>query len=148
MRSPFSVWRSSTVVAKRFSPARCARVTRSASAAGPQGVAFFSRCASPVVAIVENVARKGARVRTGFGTNGAPPDRPVPPGALPLDELDPVAVRIAHEAEPRAAFAHAIGRPLGLDSLPGEPLQRPVEVVDRDGDVAVAGAELVRVDAE
>src|SRR5919197_1975033 len=104
MRSPFSVWRSSTIVAKRFSPARWARVTRSASAAGPQGVAFFSSCASRVVAIVDNVARKSARVRAGFGTK----ERGESSRRLPLDELDPVAVRIAHEADPRAAFAHAI----------------------------------------
>src|SRR6185295_16317665 len=65
-----------------------------------------------------------------------------------FDELDPVAVRVADEAEPRAAFAHRVGRALGLDPLPRELLERPVEVVHAQRDVAVGGAELVRVDAE
>src|SRR4051812_8936574 len=64
-----------------------------------------------------------------------------------LDELDPVAVRIAHEAEPRAALANAVGRLLGLDPLLAEALERAVEVLDGDRDVVVAGAELVAVDA-
>src|SRR5438552_3045481 len=68
-------------------------------------------------------------------------------GAATLDQLDPVAVRIAHEAQPAAALAHAVGRPLGLDALLGERRQRRVEVADRHGDVAVAGADLVRLGA-
>ncbi len=39
---------------------------------------------------------------------------------LALDQLDAVAVRVAHEADPRAALAHAVGRLLGLDALPAE----------------------------
>src|SRR5919198_2039333 len=69
-------------------------------------------------------------------------------GLRGLDELDPVPVGIAHEAQARPALPHAIGRALGLDSLSGEALQRRVEIVDRDRDVPVAGAELVAVDAE
>src|SRR4051812_29666247 len=70
-------------------------------------------------------------------------------GALAaLDELDPVAVRVADEAEPRAARAHGVRRALGLDALAGELLERPVEVVHGERDVPVAGAQLVGVDAE
>src|SRR5437588_2576862 len=63
-----------------------------------------------------------------------------------LDQLDAVAVGVAHEAQPRAALADAVGRLLGLDALLGEPRQRRVEVAGRDRDVVVAGAELVAVD--
>src|SRR5213083_880552 len=65
-----------------------------------------------------------------------------------LDELDPVLVRIAHEAQARAALADRVGRTLGLDALPGQALQGRVQIVDGDRNVAVAGADLVRVDAE
>src|SRR3954447_24324136 len=65
-----------------------------------------------------------------------------------LDELDPVAAGVAHEADPRAAGPQPVGRLLRVDALLGEPLERPVEVVDGQGDVVVARAELVRVDAE
>ena len=64
-----------------------------------------------------------------------------------LDELDPVPVRIADEADPAAALAHLVGRLLGLDALAGKALERPVQVLDGHGDVVVAGAHLVRVDA-
>src|SRR4029077_6625407 len=64
-----------------------------------------------------------------------------------LDELDPVAVGVAYEAQPRAALADGVGRLLGLDALVGQPGQRPVEVLDGHCDVVVAGAELVAVDA-
>ena len=64
-----------------------------------------------------------------------------------LDDLDPVAVRVAHEAQPRAALAHRVGRLLRLDPLLGEPRERGVEVVGGDRDVAVAGADLVRLGA-
>ena len=56
-----------------------------------------------------------------------PPGRPAPgrgrrrsAAVRALDQLDPVAVRVAHEAEPRAALAHLVGRLLGLDALLGE----------------------------
>ena len=65
-----------------------------------------------------------------------------------LDQLDPVAVWIAYEGDERATLAHLIFRALGLDSLGGQLVQRRVDVVHRDRDVAVAGAELVGVDAE
>src|SRR3954465_2967217 len=64
-----------------------------------------------------------------------------------LDELDPVAVRIADEAQARAALADAVRRLLGLDALLREALERAVEVLDGDRDVVVAGAVLVAVDA-
>src|SRR5206468_3993634 len=72
----------------------------------------------------------------------------LPANSSPFDELDPVAVRVADEAEPRSAFAHGVRRPLGLDALLCQPGQRAVEVVHGQRDVAVAGAELVGVDAE
>src|SRR5437660_8018339 len=34
-----------------------------------------------------------------------------------LDQLDPVAIGVAHEAQPRAAVADRVRRTLGLDSL-------------------------------
>src|SRR6059058_5496386 len=69
--------------------------------------------------------------------------RPVSAAAA-LDQLDPVAVRVLDEAEPRAALADAVGLALGLDALLGQAPQRAVEVVDADRDVAVAGAEVIR----
>src|SRR3954469_16328514 len=68
-------------------------------------------------------------------------------GLPPLDELDPVAIRIAHEAQQRAALADAVGRLLGLDALAGEVGERLVHVGDGDRDVVVARAELVLGDA-
>ena len=68
-------------------------------------------------------------------------------GARALDHLDSVAVRIAHEADPRAALAQAVRRLLGLDALLGEVRQRGVQIVDGQRDVVVARAEVVGVDA-
>src|ERR671924_1153327 len=65
-----------------------------------------------------------------------------------LDELDPVLVWIADEADPRAPLAHPVRRPLRLDPLSRQFLERRVEVVDGQRDVAVAGPDLIRVDAE
>src|SRR5262245_39428588 len=59
-----------------------------------------------------------------------------------------LTVRVADEAEQRAALAHAVRRPLGLDPLVGERRERRLHVVDRQRNVAVPGADLVRVDAE
>src|SRR4051794_6975845 len=64
-----------------------------------------------------------------------------------LDELDPVAVRIADEAQARAALADAVRRLLGLDALLAQALEGAVEILHGDRDVVVAGAELVAVDA-
>ena len=64
-----------------------------------------------------------------------------------LDQLDAIAVRIADEADPRAALAHPVRRLLGLDALARRAAERAVEVVDGQRDVVVAGAELVGVDA-
>ena len=60
-----------------------------------------------------------------------------------LDQLDPVPVGIAHEAQPRSALAHGVRRLLGLDALAGKLLESPVEVGNRHGDVAVAGPDVV-----
>jgi hypothetical protein len=68
-------------------------------------------------------------------------------GLAALDQLDAIAVRVAHEADPRAALADLVRRLLRLDPVTAEPLQRAVEVVDAERDVVVAGAELVGVDA-
>jgi hypothetical protein len=38
-----------------------------------------------------------------------------------------------------------VRRLLGLDALLGQPREQPVEVVDGERDVAVAGAEVVRL---
>src|SRR3954454_20864820 len=64
-----------------------------------------------------------------------------------FDQLDAVAVGVAHEADPRAALPDPVGRLLGLDAVAAEPLERAVEVVDGQRDVVVARAELVVVDA-
>src|SRR3712207_9429374 len=45
-------------------------------------------------------------------------------GSGPLDELDAVAVGIAHEADPRAAGADLVRRLLGRDVVTGETLER------------------------
>src|SRR3954464_6698766 len=63
--------------------------------------------------------------------------------SAPFDELDPVAIRIAHEADPRPALTDAVRRLLRVDALRGQVVQRAVEVVDGKRDVVVAGAELV-----
>src|SRR5215216_7988071 len=64
-----------------------------------------------------------------------------------LDQLDAIAVGVAHEADPRAAGAHAVRRLLGLDPLLRQVGQHVVEGRDRDRDVVVTGSELVGVDA-
>jgi hypothetical protein len=67
---------------------------------------------------------------------------------LLADQLDPVAVRVADEADPVAlgTAAGAVRRLLRLDALGRELLEGAVEVVDGDRDVVVAGAEVVGVD--
>src|SRR5207247_7474601 len=60
-----------------------------------------------------------------------------------VDERQP-SVRVAHEAESRAALAHLVGRALGLDALLGELGERGVEVLDPDSDVTIGRAQLVR----
>lgn len=64
-------------------------------------------------------------------------------GAASINCGRAVRVGIADETEPRAALANCVRRALGLDPGAGEPLERPVEVVDCRRDVAVARAELV-----
>src|SRR6476469_3959853 len=59
------------------------------------------------------------------------------------DDLDPVVVRVSHERQPRASFADLVRRTLRLDALLREALERSVQVLDADRDVAVAGALLV-----
>ena len=61
-----------------------------------------------------------------------------------VDELDAVAVGIAHETEQRSALTHAIRLALGLDPLLLQLRERAVEVVHGERDVAVTGAEVVR----
>src|SRR4051794_13946354 len=60
-----------------------------------------------------------------------------------FDQLDPVTVRILHEAEPRPSFADAVRLALRLDSRVLQPRKGRVEVVDADRDVAVARPLLV-----
>src|SRR5687767_6811060 len=71
----------------------------------------------------------------------------VTPVSALLDQLDAVAVGVAHEADPVAALPHAVGRLLRLDALARQLAQRAVEVVDGERDVVVARAELVGVHA-
>src|SRR3954465_7814196 len=61
-----------------------------------------------------------------------------------IDDLDPIAVRIFHEAKERAALPDTVGLPLGLDALLLQRCEGLVEVVHADRDVAVAGANVVR----
>src|SRR5215218_7109442 len=63
-----------------------------------------------------------------------------PASVVALDQLDPVVVGIAHEAQQRAALADAVGRLLGLDALLGERGERLLHVRDGQRDVVVAGA--------
>src|SRR5436190_15040521 len=60
-----------------------------------------------------------------------------------VDQLDAVAVRILHKTDPRTAFADAIRLPLRFDPLFLQRGERFVEIVRRDGDVPVAGAQVV-----
>ena len=62
-----------------------------------------------------------------------------------LDQLDAIAVGVTDEAQPVAAIADRVRRPLGLDPLIGQTLERRVEVGRRDRDVPVPGADLVRL---
>ncbi len=101
------------------------------------------------------IATSSCRCSTTSSRSG-PPSRCPPPaergqpalGRRTLDELDAVAVRVAHEAQSRAALADLVGRLLGRDPLGGEARQRAVEVLDRERDVVVAGAEVVLGHAE
>src|SRR5688500_2237074 len=60
-----------------------------------------------------------------------------------LDGLDPVAVRVADEADPRATRPYLVRRLLGLDAALGQRGELAVEVVDGQRDVVVARADLV-----
>ena len=60
-----------------------------------------------------------------------------------FDDLDPILIRVADEAEPVAAVAHRVRRALRLDPLLGETSKRSVEVVHADSDMSVGGAEAV-----
>ena len=64
-----------------------------------------------------------------------------------FDQLDAIAVGIAHEADARAALADRVRRPLRLHALLVQRGQRAVEVGDADRDVAVARADLVGLGA-
>src|SRR2546421_2573791 len=64
--------------------------------------------------------------------------------AAAVDQLDAVAVGVAHEAEQRAAFSHAIRLSLGLDSLILEPRERLLQIVHGQRDMSVPCAEVVR----
>ena len=81
------------------------------------------------------------------GGTRATPIRAARPRTLyrTFDQLDAVAVGIAHEADARRA--HEVRRALGLHALLVERGEGRVEVVDLDRDVAVAGADLVRLGA-
>ena len=99
-------------------------------------------------------------------SSGSPPLLPDPPlpqpatatvrsgqgcGEVPahsaFDQFDPVPVGVAHEADPGATLDDRVRGLFGLDALFLEVRQLAVQVVGRDGDVVVAGAELVGVDA-
>src|SRR5579864_8240605 len=67
-----------------------------------------------------------------------------PASGSPFDDLDPVLVGIANEAETISALPHRVGRALRLDALLLELRQGAVEVVDADRDVPVGAAQLVR----
>src|SRR5919108_1998028 len=73
-----------------------------------------------------------------------------PPATLTaaLDQLDPVAVRVAHEADARAlgAASGPVRRLLRIDPVRRQSLERAVEVLDGQRDVVVARPELVGVD--
>src|SRR5215210_4231705 len=64
-----------------------------------------------------------------------------------LDQLDAIAVGIAHEAESRAALAHGVRRFLGLDALLRELGQNLVQVGHGDRNVVVPRPELVGIHA-
>src|SRR5215211_1356888 len=64
--------------------------------------------------------------------------------AAAVDQFDAVAVGILDEAEPGAAVADAVRLALGLDPLIGQAGEGLIEVVDGEGDVPVAGADVVR----
>src|SRR5262249_31013073 len=55
-----------------------------------------------------------------------------------------LSIRIADEAQQAPALADAVGVPLRFDALLLQRLERGREVVDRERDVPVAGAEVVR----
>ena len=71
----------------------------------------------------------------------------LPVAAVALQHLDLVAVRVLHEEEPRHQAAVAL-KLLDVGGLQAELLEAPVlgvEVGDRERDVAVAVAVLVRL---
>src|SRR5581483_5755647 len=127
---PSSSWPSRTA-------SRCAAVARPSERAPPRpGVR------SPRNELVRASERAPVATR-GEVARG----KPRPAGRLAsaaLDQLDPVAVWVPDEADPGAAGAHLIRRPLRLDALLRQRRERRVEVLDAEGDMAVAGAEVVR----
>jgi hypothetical protein len=48
-----------------------------------------------------------------------------------VDQLDPVAVGVVHEADPvLVAVARCVGGTFGLDPLGREPLEQPIQILD------------------
>src|SRR5690242_9942540 len=89
-------------------------------------------------------ARAGSIAAPTTGSSGSPSlaRRRPPEGRLPaLDELDAVVVRVADEADLRAAGVRRVRRLLGRDAVLGEPRELGVHpALDGQGDVPVGVA--------
>src|SRR3954454_4438488 len=87
-----------------------------------------------------------SRTNTLIGSPGQCLRRKAVVASLLLDQLDAIAVRVAHETKARTTLPDGVRRLLRLDPLFGQPRQHLIEVVDRNRNVVVARPELVGID--
>src|SRR3954453_13987468 len=149
MRSRRTPWLTQsggpTTSASRPTPSTNRRPSRSSTTQSKSSRRAIGSCSAPVQSQVnqahETRGLAGRAALTLIESQAEDRDSQLLPAAV--DQLDSVAVRIAHEADERPAFAHAVRLAFGLDALPLQLFERLLHVVDRQRDVAVAGAVVV-----
>src|SRR5205823_3623689 len=113
--------------------------TTTAANSGPTTSLCTAGNATRPIAAIE-----GASAMTAVRTTSVAPGLVIVGAELrTLNHLNSITIRIAYKAQPRPTLADRVGRPLRLDPLAGQLRKRAVEIFDADGDVAVAGAEVV-----
>src|SRR5262249_19048677 len=139
---PTSSWTQATT---RFSSSFVYAVgVRAAARISTSKRAGFSRCERKGTVRVDAYLdqRKGLEA-AGLRESGRSPSPDL--ARRSLDYFNAVVVGVANEAEQRAALPNRVRRALGLDPHGREALERGIHVLHRDRDVAVTGADLIRL---